>query len=97
MTDLSTTYLGLKLRSPLVPSASPLSRSLDNIKRMEDAGAGAVVLHSLFEEQINAESHTLDRFLTHGAESYGEALSYFPDAGAYRLTPELYLEHIQRA
>ena len=97
MTDFSTTYLGLKLNSPLVPSASPLSRSLDNLMRMEEAGAGAVVLHSLFEEQINAESHTLDYFLAHGAESYPEALSYFPEASAYRLTPDLYLEHIRKA
>jgi len=97
MPDFSTTYLGLKLCSPLVPSASPLSRSLDYIKRMEEAGAGAVVLHSLFEEQINAESHSLDHFLTRGADSYPEALSYFPEATAYRLTPELYLEHIRRA
>jgi dihydroorotate dehydrogenase (fumarate) len=97
MPDFSTTYLGLKLCSPLVPSASPLSRSLDNLQRMEAAGAGAVVLHSLFEEQINAESHTLDYFLAHGAESYPEALSYFPEAGSYRLTPDRYLEHIQRA
>ncbi len=97
MTDFSTTYLGLKLDSPLVPSASPLSRSLDNLKRMEEAGAGAVVLHSLFEEQINAESHTLDYFLAHGSESNAEALSYFPEASAYRLSPELYLEHIRRA
>jgi dihydroorotate dehydrogenase (fumarate) len=97
MPDLSTTYLGLKLDSPLVPSASPLSRSLDNLKRMEAAGAGAVVLHSLFEEQINAESHTLDYFLTRGAESYPEAMSYFPEASAYRLMPDLYLEHIRRA
>ena len=63
--DLSTTYLGLKLKNPLVPSSSPLTRSLDNLKRMEDAGAAAVVLHSLFEEQINQESHTLDAYLTH--------------------------------
>jgi dihydroorotate dehydrogenase (fumarate) len=97
MPDFSTTYLGLKLCSPLVPSASPLSRSLDNLKRMEEVGAGAVVLHSLFEEQIDAESHNLDHFLTRGAESYPEALSYFPDATAYRLTPERYLEHIRQA
>ncbi len=97
MPDFTTTYLGLKLESPLVPSASPLSRSLDNLKRMEEAGAGAVVLHSLFEEQINAESHTLDYFLAHGSHSYAEALTYFPDASAYRLSPELYLEHIRRA
>jgi len=97
MPDFSTTYLGLKLCSPLVPSASPLSRSLDNLKRMEEVGAGAVVLYSLFEEQINAESHALDYFLTRGTETYPEALSYFPEASAYRLTPELYLEHIRRA
>ncbi|MEP7358524.1 MAG: dihydroorotate dehydrogenase-like protein [Anaerolineales bacterium] len=97
MPDFTTNYLGLKLCSPLVPSASPLSRSLDNLKRMQEAGAGAVVLYSLFEEQINAESHTLDHFLTHGSESYAEALSYFPEASAYRLTPDLYLEHIRRA
>ena len=97
MPDFSTTYLGLKLSSPLVPSASPLARNIDNLKRMEDVGAGAVVLHSLFEEQINAESHSLDHFLTHGAESYSEALSYFPESNAYRLTPELYLEHIRKA
>ena len=97
MTDFTTTYLGLKLTSPLVPSASPLSRSLDNLRRMEDAGAGAVVLYSLFEEQINAESRALDTFLTAGAESYPEALSYFPEASAYRLGPEQYLEHIRKA
>jgi dihydroorotate dehydrogenase (fumarate) len=97
MPDITTNYLGLRLNSPLVPSASPLSRSLDNIKRMEDAGAGAVVLYSLFEEQIDAESHALDRFLTEGAESYAEALSYFPEAAEYRLSPERYLEHIARA
>jgi dihydroorotate dehydrogenase (fumarate) len=97
MIDFSTTYLGLKLTSPLVPSASPLSRSLDSLERMEAAGAGAVVLHSLFEEQINAESHVLDHFLAHGAESYAEALSYFPEASAYRLTPDLYLEHLRKA
>src|SRR5713226_1806317 len=97
MPDFTTTYLGLKLNSPLVPSASPLSRSLDNLKRMEDAGAGAVVLYSLFEEQINAESQALDQFLTAGADSYPEALSYFPDASAYRLSPESYLEHIRQA
>jgi dihydroorotate dehydrogenase (fumarate) len=97
MTDFTTSYLGLKLNSPLVPSASPLSRSLDNLRRMEDAGAGAVVLYSLFEEQINAESQALDRYLTAGADSYPEALSYFPDASTYRLSPEKYLEYIRQA
>src|SRR5574341_595993 len=97
MPDLSTTYLGLKLANPIVPSASPLSKSIDNIKRMEDSGAGAVVMYSLFEEQINQESHELDHFLTHGAESYAEALSFFPDPAEFKLTPEKYLDHVRRA
>jgi len=67
--DFGTTYLGLKLRTPLVPSASPLSEDIDNIKRMEDAGAAAVVLHSLFEEQIRYERYELHWHLTHGTES----------------------------
>ena len=97
MPDLSTTYLGLKLSSPLVPSASPLSKNIDNIKRMEDAGAAAVVLYSLFEEQINQESHELDHFLTHGSESFAESLSYFPESSEYHLTPDKYLDHIRKA
>ena len=68
--DLTTTYLGLKLKNPLVPSSSPLCRNLSSLRRMEDAGAAAVVLHSLFEEQINQESHTLDLYLSQGAESF---------------------------
>jgi dihydroorotate dehydrogenase (fumarate) len=97
MIDLSTTYLGLELANPLVPSASPLSRTLDQIRRMEDAGAGAVVLYSLFEEQIEAESHELDRALEHGAESHPEAGRYFPDPAEFRLAPDQYLEHVRRA
>jgi len=95
--DLSTTYLGLSLRSPLVASASPLCEEIDNIRRMEDAGAGAVVLHSLFEEQITLESQHLDRYLSQGAESFAESLTYFPDMTAYNLGPDGYLEHILRA
>src|ERR1700730_16091878 len=95
--DLSTTYLGLQLASPLVPSASPLSRSLDTIRRMEDAGAAAVVLHSLFEEQITFESRVLDRYLTVGAESFWEASSYYPEPQEFTLPPEQYLEHVKRA
>lgn len=95
--DLSTEYLGLKLKSPLVPSASPLSRNLDGIRRLEDAGAAAVVMFSLFEEQITMESHQLDHYLTYGAESYPEALSYFPDMEQYNIGPEEYLELIRRA
>ncbi len=97
MPDLSTRYLGLALRNPLVASASPLCESLDSIRRMEDAGAAAVVLHSLFEEQINLESHHLDRYLSHGTESYAESLTYFPDMTSYNLGPDAYLEHIRRA
>jgi len=95
--DLKTTYLGLPLRSPLVPSASPLSESIDNLKRMEDEGAGAVVLHSLFEEQIEQEARTLDHYLGHGAESFAEALTYFPEPRHFMFGPDEYLEHIRRA
>lgn len=96
--DLRTKYLGLDLKNPLVASPSPLSRELGNIRRMEDAGASAVVLYSLFEEEINQESHALDRYLSDGTESYAEALTYFPEAPAYRaIGPDAYLEHIFRA
>jgi len=97
MIDLSTTYLGLALASPLVASSSPLGESLDNIRRMEDAGAAAVVLPSLFEEQINLESHHLDSYLSVGTESVAESLTYFPDMGHYNLGPDGYLEHVRRA
>ncbi|HEY7519840.1 MAG TPA: dihydroorotate dehydrogenase-like protein [Methylomirabilota bacterium] len=97
MIDLSTRYLGLPLGSPLVVSPSPLCESLDNIRAMEDAGAAAVVLHSLFEEQLDVESVHLDRYLTHGAESHAEALDYFPDLTGYNLGPDGYLEHLRRA
>lgn len=95
--DLSTTYLGLKLRSPLLPSASPATRELDELKRAEDAGAGAVVLPSLFEEQIQRESAELDLALEQGTHSFAEALSYFPQISEFRLGPEDYLERIQAA
>lgn len=97
MTDLSTSYLGLTLKNPLVASASPLCEDLNNIRRMEDAGAAAVVLHSLFEEQITLEGHDLHRYLTHGTESFAEALTYFPDMTDYNLGPEGYLDHLRRA
>jgi dihydroorotate dehydrogenase (fumarate) len=97
MIDLTTRYLGLTLKNPLVASASPLCEDIGNIRRMEDAGASAVVLHSLFEEQITLESHDLDRYLTHGAESFAEALTYFPDMTEYSLGPEGYLDHLRRA
>jgi dihydroorotate dehydrogenase (fumarate) len=95
--DLSTTYLGMKLRTPLVPSASPLSEEIDGIKRMEDAGAAAVVLYSLFEEQLQLETYELNYHLTYGTESFPEALSYFPQPVEYHLGPEEYLNHIRKA
>jgi dihydroorotate dehydrogenase (fumarate) len=95
--DLSTTYLGLTLRTPLVPSASPLSEEIDNIKRMEDAGASAVVLYSLFEEQIVQERFELHDRLTQGTESFAEALTYFPQPPQFHLGPEEYLNHIRKA
>ena len=95
--DLGTQYLGLKLRTPLVPSASPLSDSVGNIKRMEDAGASAVVLHSLFEEQLRKEEEALSYHLEHGTESFAEALTYFPSPDAYRVGPDGYLEKIRLA
>jgi dihydroorotate dehydrogenase (fumarate) len=95
--DLSTTYLGLHLTNPLVPSASPLSRSIDTIRHLEDAGASAVVLHSLFEEQITFESSVLDRFLCVGAESFWEASNYYPEPAEFTLPPDEYLEHVKRA
>jgi dihydroorotate dehydrogenase (fumarate) len=97
MIDLTTKYLGMQLRNPLVVSASPLTEQLDNIKLMEDSGAAAVVMHSLFEEQITLETQELDCHLHRGAESFSEAVSYFPDLQHYNLGPEEYLEHIQRA
>jgi dihydroorotate dehydrogenase (fumarate) len=95
--NLTTNYLGLKLRSPLVPSASPLSEEIGNIRRMEDAGAGAVVLHSLFEEQLRLERFELNRSLTEGTESFPEALTYFPELEEFSLGPEEYLDHIAKA
>ena len=97
MTDLSSGYLGFQLRSPLVASASPLAKDLANLRKMEDSGAAAVVLHSLFEEQITAEEQSLDRLLSAGTESYAEALSYFPELPSYGMGPDAYLEHIRKA
>jgi len=96
MLDLSTTYLGLKLKNPLVASSSPLSKKVDMVRKLEDAGVSAVVMYSLFEEQIVHESRALDYFLTRGSESYAEAISYFPDLGKYNVGPEEYLNLIQK-
>jgi dihydroorotate dehydrogenase (fumarate) len=95
--NLTTRYVGLKLRTPLVPSASPLSQSLDNIKRMEDAGASAIVFHSLFEEQLRRERHELHYYLSQGTESHAEALTYFPEPSEFKVGPEAYVEHIAKA
>jgi dihydroorotate dehydrogenase (fumarate) len=95
--DLTTRYLGLTLKNPIVPSASPLGNEIDNLKKMEDAGAAAVVLESLFEEQIRHESKELDHYLHFGAESFAEAITYFPQASDYRIGPEEYLQHIRMA
>lgn len=95
--DLSTNYLGMKLRTPLVPSASPLSEEIDDIRRMEDAGASAVVLYSLFEEQLLLERYELNHHLTQGTESFAEAITYFPEPEEFHLGPEGYLDHIRKA
>src|SRR4030095_15608652 len=96
--DLSTIYLGLKLRSPLVPSASaPLTDDIANIKLMEDSGASAVVLYSLFEEQLRLERYALHHHLTQGTESSPEALPYFPEPAEFHVGPEEYLKHIAQA
>jgi dihydroorotate dehydrogenase (fumarate) len=97
MIDLKTNYLGLQLRTPLVASASPLSQEIDSIRRLEDAGASAVVLYSLFEEQLRQESAELEQHLTEGTDSFAEASSFFPQPDEFRLGPEGYLNHIHRA
>jgi dihydroorotate dehydrogenase (fumarate) len=97
MVDLSTTYLRLKLRTPLVASASPLSHEISDIRRLEDAGASAVVLFSLFEEQLRQEQAELEHHLAAGTESFAESLNYFPRAGEFHTGPEEYLRHIQKA
>ncbi len=95
--DLRTTYLGLDLAHPLVASASPFTERLDGFLRLEDGGAAAIVMHSLFEEQVTLEEEMLDHYLHYGHESYAEALSYFPRAHEYRLTPERHLDLLARA
>ena len=94
MTDLSTTYLGLPLKNPLVASASPLSKRIDAAKKLEEAGIAAIVMYSLFEEQIIHESLEFDHYLNRGSHSFPEALSYLPDGGLYAIRPEKYLDHV---
>ena len=96
MMDLATNYLGLTLKSPVVVSASPLTEKLENFRRLEDAGASAIVMYSLFEEQIEAESEKLDNALQLGAESYYESTSYLPDLAKYHIGPDRYLELLHK-
>jgi dihydroorotate dehydrogenase (fumarate) len=95
--DLTTNYLGMLLKNPIVASASPLSHNVDSIRRLEDAGASAVVMHSLFEEQITFDSYYIDYHLTQGIDSYSESLSYFPDMQGYNVWPDEYMNLIRRA
>ncbi|HTY60074.1 MAG TPA: dihydroorotate dehydrogenase-like protein [Bacteroidota bacterium] len=95
--NLTTKYLGLTLKNPIVPSAGPLSHTIDGMKRLEDAGASAIVMYSLFEEQIIHDAAELNHYLTQGTESFAEAITYFPEADDYNLGPEEYVEHIRRA
>jgi len=94
MTDLTTTYLGLELKNPLVASASPLSKKIENVQKLEAAGVSAIVMYSLFEEQIIHESLELDHYLTRGTNSFAEAQTYLPDIGTYNLGPDRYLDHL---
>lgn len=97
MAELSTKYLGLTLKHPVVASASPISKKLDGIRRLEDAGASAVVMYSIFEEQITHDSLALDHFLNRGTESFAESLTYFPDLDNYNVGPDEYLDLIAKA
>lgn len=95
--DLSTTYLGLTLKNPIVASASPLSRTIDSMKRLEDAGASAIVMYSLFEEQITHEISEIEHYLSYGTEGYAESLTYFPSVMEYNLEPDQYVELVRQA
>ncbi len=95
--DLKTNYMGLELSNPLVPSAGPLSQKLDGIRRMEDAGASAIVMFSLFEEQLQQDAEALEAYTTAGTDSFAEGLSFFPSSGAFQVGPDQYLKLIQNA
>jgi dihydroorotate dehydrogenase (fumarate) len=95
--DLTTNYLGLQLKNPIVASSSPLSHTIDSIRRLEDAGAAAVVMYSLFEEQIGFDSYYIDYHLTQGIDSYAESISYFPDMQSYNVGPDDYMNLIRKA
>ena len=94
--DLSTNYMGIELPNPIVASPSPLCREASHIREMEDAGISAVVLFSLFEEEIRHEEVALDHYLEHGTQSFAEALDYFPEHEEYAVGPDFYLEHIRK-
>jgi dihydroorotate dehydrogenase (fumarate) len=95
MVDLSTTYLGLKLKNPLVASSSPLSQKVESAVALEKAGVAAIIMYSLFEEQILRDSYKIDADLDRGVETYPEALTYLPDYGQYSIGPETYLRHLR--
>jgi dihydroorotate dehydrogenase (fumarate) len=95
--NLTTNYLGMVLKNPIVASSSPLSHSIDSIRRLEDSGAAAVVMYSLFEEQIGFDSYYIDYHLTQGIDSYAESISYFPDMQSYNVGPDQYMNLIRRA
>ncbi|HKP81963.1 MAG TPA: dihydroorotate dehydrogenase-like protein [Pyrinomonadaceae bacterium] len=95
--NLTTNYLGMTLKNPIVASSSPLSHTVDSIRRLEDAGAAAVVMYSLFEEQIGFDSYYIDFHLTQGVDSYAESISYFPDMQSYNVGPDEYMNLIRRA
>jgi dihydroorotate dehydrogenase (fumarate) len=97
MADLKTTYLGFDLAHPFIPAASPLTADADGIRKLADAGAPAVVMHSLFEEQIAGEAQALNHYLEAGSESYAEALSYFPAVGDFHAEPDEYLDNLRKA
>jgi dihydroorotate dehydrogenase (fumarate) len=96
MVDLSTTYLGLKLKNPLVASASPLSEKVETVKELEAAGISAIVMYSLFEEQIIHESLELDHFLFYGTEISAEIDSFYPQSGKYTLKADAYVEQLRK-
>jgi dihydroorotate dehydrogenase (fumarate) len=94
MTDLTTRYLGLTLKNPIVASASPLTKKIENAKKLDEAGVGAIVMYSLFEEQIIHDSLELDHYLTRGTDTFAEALTYLPDIGTYAIGPGKYMDHL---
>lgn len=96
MVDLSTTYLGLSLKNPIVASSSPLSHKVETVRQLDEAGASAVVLYSLFEEQIIQDSLKLNEDLNRGTYSFAEALTYLPEYGQYTIGPEVYVEHLRK-